>query len=386
MTAYFNAAFLERRGSINPLQPVMDIKILAQLPFYNLKKEGENALYLVFIKSEMTKEVGIKGPDILIGDTHVLKSGYINNIIVAVILFTLYAFIGFYHFVLWLRRREDVYNFYFGLFLFFFAMFLLANTDIKEIVFGGNGPMIRRFDQVSLKILTPSLVLFLVQFFKRGYPVIVKILVVYSLLIALFDVVVPFSATIDSLALYYPALLTSLVYCFWLLIKESMRKNIEARLLVGGMGLIFGGGIYDILVIEGILPPPTIVFAMVLIFVLGTVVILINRYAMVHQDMEQEMDKNKQQVERIRQILDTVDNTSAELDDTASMIAASSEIMSSSSTEQASNIEEMSASMEEFAASVAQNADNSENTAAIALKTSEMAEGVAPPLKRQSLL
>jgi len=375
VTAYFNEAVLESHGSINPLSPVMDIQILTQLPFYPLKGDGENALFLVLKKTESTKEAGIKGPDLLIGNTETLEREYLNSIILAVVFFTLYAFIGFYHFILWLRRRDDIYNLYFGIFLFSVATFLLANMDIKEFIFGGNGPMIRRFDQVSLKILTPALVFFLVKFFKRGYPLGAKILAVYSLLVAFFDLAFPFSPYIDSLAIYYPALLFSLVYATWLLIKESMQGSTEARILVGGMGLIFISGIYDVLVTEGIISPPTLVPVVILIFVLGTVAILINRYARVHLDMELEVIKNQEQVDQVKEILETVDSTSEELDNTASMIAASSETMTASSTEQASNVEEMSATMEEFTSSVSQNADNAEDTATIARRTSEMAEG-----------
>lgn len=375
VTAYFNEAVLESHGSINPHSPVMDIKILAQLPFYPLKRDRENAIFFVFKKTELTKEAGIKGPDLLIGNTKTLEREYLKGIIMAVIFFTLYVFISFYHFVLWLRRRDDIYNLYFGIFLFSVATFLLANMDIKEFIFDGNGPMIRRFDQVSLKVLTPALVFFLVKFFKRDYSVPVKVLALYSLLVAIFDLLFPFSAYVDSLTIYYPALLFSLIYATWLLVKESMGGSTEARILVVGMGLIFISGIYDVLVTEGIIPPPTVVPIVILIFVLGTVTILINRYARVHLDMELEVLKNKEQVNRVKEILETVDTTSEELDNTASMIAASSEIMTTSSTEQASNVEEMSATMEEFTSSVTQNADNAEDTATIARRTSEMAEG-----------
>ncbi|EMO25582.1 7TM diverse intracellular signaling domain protein [Leptospira interrogans serovar Bataviae str. HAI135] len=90
-------------------------------------------------------------------------SGEISTLI-NLCLNTIYVFFGLYHLLIYVKRREDLYNLYFGIFSVFMALYSLSRSNIAfEVIYDTS--WITRIEYSSVSLLAPLFLLFMQDYF-----------------------------------------------------------------------------------------------------------------------------------------------------------------------------------------------------------------------------
>ena len=127
-----------------------------------------------------------------IGESDTIYSSYTKKEIYSFFFLTIYLIVGLYHILLASKRKKDLYNLYFGLFSVFASIYwFIANTLSRDAVFQDYVDLQRKLEHVFLFTLSPTLLLFLVQFFEKKYNRISKGLAGFCATIIVLTILLP---------------------------------------------------------------------------------------------------------------------------------------------------------------------------------------------------
>ena len=235
---FINGKELSRKGEIVQDQIIkngISTNRVVKIP-PDLLRQGENQIR-IFVAGHRDEELAIYGGDLFCIDTYFnnmhKKSEYID-----MMLLFLYAFVGFYHLLLFSKRTKEKYNFYFGSYCVLLAIYLIARSNmIHEYILE---PLnVIKIEYPTLFIAGTFYVLFFEDFLLWKITLYGKIT---SVLFTIISFLVLFSTkqqagTILSLAQLY--MLPALLYTLYLMIRSVMKKHEDAfRMLLGFLILI----------------------------------------------------------------------------------------------------------------------------------------------------
>jgi|GEM_PF-685802 len=358
---YFNNKLLGSVGSIEPYHHSNDIWLLKSLPAGSFNPDGDNYIYIVLLVTTAIAEAGVKGPDIFIGGVDSVLGKYYSDAIIDFILIGIYFFVGFYHLILGARRLSEKHYLYFGIFSVLISLFLIANMDGRGLVFDNTSDVLYFWlDKGPLVLMVPFFTFFISQLFHNRHTKISIGIAVYSGLILAYAFVSQFyvkEAGSYMLDFFFVGLLFCFGYILFETIREIIRKNIDAIILIAGLVVFFAGGIQNVLINLGVIQSKSVMQFTFMVFIIGIVFILANRFININRETEElneELDQKLELQEKQTIRLETIHGTVVGVTDTLSV---SAEEMGSASTSfadnaqtQASSVEEMSASMEELMA------------------------------------
>ena len=356
---YLNDTQLGSLGSIEPFVSSHDIWLVTGVPLDAFDLNENNYISIRLFAAKNSTYNGIKGPAMYMGRLEKVFGHYYGNAIVSLMLIAVYFFVGIYHLLLGVRRRSELHYLYFGIFAILISMFLLANIDAKRLIFSIERlPLYYWFDKLPLFFMVPVFAMFVSQLFHRRHRKIVLVLLSYTGLLFTYSLLLRYVLTETKqhdLQLFYPLLIGCLVYVFYEVVVQVIRKNIDAIILIAGIVILFFGAIHDILVNENVIQDVAIMQYAFLVFIVCIVLLLANRFINTSRKMEtlnDELDKKladqQSQNERLNAVQQTITDVTASLSASAEEMSSAADSFSHSSQSQASSVEQMSATMEEL--------------------------------------
>ncbi|MGE8710645.1 adenylate/guanylate cyclase domain-containing protein [Leptospira interrogans] len=229
-------------------------------------------------------------------------SGEISTLI-NLCLNTIYVFFGFYHLLIYVKRREDLYNLYFGIFSVFMALYSLSRSNIAfEVIY--DTTWITRIEYSSVSLLAPLFLLFMQDYFygRAKFSKVLFVILILNVVIALTTLLEPFRYTMTSLRLWQISILPTLVYLLYFMSKAVYLRKKDAILLATSMFTVVFIAVYD--VIDSIFFQSGIRFTQFayFLFVVALTTILANRFISLYRQSEDlNIELSQQKLELARQ-------------------------------------------------------------------------------------
>ncbi|WP_017860400.1 adenylate/guanylate cyclase domain-containing protein [Leptospira interrogans] len=229
-------------------------------------------------------------------------SGEISTLI-NLCLNTIYVFFGFYHLLIYVKRREDLYNLYFGIFSVFMALYSLSRSNIAfEVIY--DTTWITRIEYSSVSLLAPLFLLFMQDYFygRAKFSKVLFAILILNVVIALTTLLEPFRYTMTSLRLWQISILPTLVYLLYFMSKAVYLRKKDAILLATSMFTVVFIAVYD--VIDSIFFQSGIRFTQFayFLFVVALTTILANRFISLYcQSEDLNIELSQQKLELARQ-------------------------------------------------------------------------------------
>ncbi|OPZ38991.1 MAG: 7TM diverse intracellular signaling [Spirochaetes bacterium ADurb.BinA120] len=272
-------------------------------------REGENILGFRIIGNPSFSDTGLyQSTPYFIDDYE--KTVQFNSELLSISFIFLYLFFGIYHVFLYLNRRSERYNLFFGLFTILLSVYLFMRTHtVYSFIFDTN--IVYKLELISLFTLIPLLGSFFETIIEQSLSMVTK---VYGALCALLIILVPFSPlpfSHDVLRIWQATVLAPLLYYFIITIgksfilevrktrnksqdgprpySESIRKaligTVPGNILLGVI-VLFATTLFDI--IDAVFLSLDLVLTRYgfFFFVVGNALILANRFIFLHGKVE----------------------------------------------------------------------------------------------------
>lgn len=290
---YINGQYIGGLGSASPYAPGSYMQLLETFPAMYVSDESATVL-TVALYSEGMYPFYLKDERMVLGPANEITFRYYFNEIVTLVLLSIYLSVGLYHLLLFIRRRNELYNLYFGLFSLAVTLYWIFRIGSRDLIFGNHVSLRVTIEYIMLFSIGPLLMLFVSQFFKKRHSIIGLI---YSGFCAVLAVVTAFSQyPVKSLCLlvWQYSALPFMLYLIYYVVREAVSKNKDAMLMLVGFILLMAGGIHDTLDAIGFFESPHIARYTFVVFVVGIAGILANRFVSVHNQVE-ELNQNLEQ-------------------------------------------------------------------------------------------
>jgi Skp family chaperone for outer membrane proteins len=188
---------------------------------------GENLLAFRFAGDATSPDVGLfVGQPYLVD--HLQTLWHKRSETMVLILISVYLAVGFYHLLLYTRRRKESYNLYFALFCIGLFIYLFTRTA-TVFDFFANSMLIQKVEYIVLFNLLTAFVIFIDKLFYNETRLFPKIYGVIALLLSI--AVVPTSSVFNTLILriWQVTMLASLVYFLIFRLASAMYAEIRQR-------------------------------------------------------------------------------------------------------------------------------------------------------------
>ncbi|MBX3721053.1 MAG: SpoIIE family protein phosphatase [Turneriella sp.] len=255
---------------------------------------------------------------------------------IVLILISIYLAIGFYHLLLYSRRRQESYNFYFGVFCIFIFVYLFTRTAIVFDIFK-DSTLIQKVEYVVLFNSMTLFLMFIDKLFGNRVTMFPKIYGVTAAVLSL--AVIPTTSVFNTLILRTWQMIAFIGILYFLIFQlvRSIGREVRARMaarsgswparlfsafgnamvfspagnLTLGILTVMATGIFDVL--------DSMIFATGIalskygfaVFVIGIAVMLANRFLNVHNEVE-ELNANleKKVEERTQELKESLTRVS----------------------------------------------------------------------------
>ncbi len=201
------------------------------------------------------------------------------------VLLGLYLLAAMYHLVLFLKRRKDRYNLYFGSMGIFIVIYFLSRTDfILHLV--PPADIVHIVELVSLFAIFPLLVAFIEHLFFSVVSKFTKIYTIWSGLLIIAVPFIPMSYTDYIIQLWQAIALLVLVYILYLFYRGYRARVPEVKPLLAAIAILSITITFDIL--DFIFYHTGFAFSKygTLVAVIGTAFILANKFMRVYNEAE----------------------------------------------------------------------------------------------------
>ena len=280
--------------------------LIAKIPTPLIKK-GTNEIYIV-VKGVQGEEIAVYGdsnPSIDFLSNHIAK----NSERVTLMLLFLYAFIGFYHMLLFVKRTKEKYNFFFASFCTALAIYIYTRSNaIYEL--GVDPMLITRVEYIFLFYITAFSMAFFENFLKGKNGLATKFTFGFITLLAFPMFFVEIVIAYKLLLIWQLFTLVTFVYSIYLMIWAMVKKHQDSKRLFFGFVILVSTGVWDILGSMGIsksIQNHGLLQYGFFTFVIGIAFVLANRFLRVHNEVE-ELNANleKKVEERTRELQKTL--------------------------------------------------------------------------------
>ena len=224
-----------------------------------------------------------------IGEAAALRAEQQDRI--ALVLITLYLFVGLYHLLLALRRPDDRYNLYFGLQCVGIFVYLMTRSNIifePWLVIGpADSLLIQRVELAVLYTLFPLALFFFDSLFLGRVTKTSKVYSVFCLLLVPPSLVLPMHLAEVLLRVWQVSALGGLVLFFYRPIRAKLNGNADAGRLLIGIAVMMVTVSFDILDSAKLHIGISLTKYGFFVFILGIAAILANRFLRVHNQVEE---------------------------------------------------------------------------------------------------
>ncbi|WCL48623.1 SpoIIE family protein phosphatase [Leptospira sp. GIMC2001] len=312
---YWNGILIYQIGSLDKngeFEYGFQRNIIAEIPSASIR-EGENLLviqvagydydsfYILPFHENTPARIAIHNDNLLE-----------NTEYVTLMLLFLYLFVGLYHLLLFVKRREEIYNLYFGLFSTCLALYIYSRTDnsYQLLDYSLSFMHLRWFELIILFQAGPLLILFFETFLTGKER---KVTIAYLIFVQFLALAIPFSSYYVQgniiLRTWHICVLFSVFYIIYLFTRSVTRKVPDAKRLLAGIAVMMVTVVLDILGAASVLPQNLgLTKYGFFVFIIGIAVVLANRFLRVHKEVEELNRTLEEKVEaRTKELSDSLD-------------------------------------------------------------------------------
>ncbi|MBI3394768.1 MAG: 7TM-DISM domain-containing protein, partial [Spirochaetia bacterium] len=318
--AFLNGKEFGRTGDWDSPQPQgYDKHRLYEVPD-QLWRPGRNVL-LLHVRGFFPKEIGIYRNTTQIGPSQKLRRDYMMTDFISALFFTTYLTAGGYFLFLFLRRRAERENLFFGLFTILFVAYQFMRTQLKYEM-GIDFAVMKRVEYMLLYALMTPFYYFLRYTFRLPNTkfmlwldrfMYVPLLGVAALCIHTLLTSSPVQWS-DANAHYlqniiWPAYLS---VSLGLMIYQIRRGDRDALYMIIGILVMMAAMIVDMLSNKGIINVPRVLGYAFSMFILSLALILANRFVRLNEQVE-DLNRNLETKvsERTEQLQKTLEEVRA---------------------------------------------------------------------------
>ncbi|TGN08398.1 SpoIIE family protein phosphatase [Leptospira ilyithenensis] len=289
---YINGNFLGGSGKWDSEEPQSYDKIrLYSIPDKFLNYGKENSI-LMIIQPYFDYTVGVEQDRTEIGQADKLFKDYYSEEYTKLLFLTIYLTVGGYFLFLFVRRRRESENFFFGLFSIGLVVYNLLRNQIKY-EFGLSFLPMKQVEYIILVTLIPLMFHFIRKLFNYEYRLFYKILDAVELG---FIVSFLFTSNIEyynfmTTNVIQPTWLLYVIIIFYFLIKKIREKDRKAYYIMAGLVIIILATVLDILSTRGTIIFPRILGYFFLAFIVSLATILANSFVKLNEEVE-DLNKN----------------------------------------------------------------------------------------------
>ncbi|WP_082281099.1 SpoIIE family protein phosphatase [Leptospira kirschneri] len=316
---YLNGTLIGETGDMNSTLPQAYDKIrIYQIP-NGLIRNGETNILVIEVKKYFQKEIGIEQDKTAIGDSLLIQKELLETEYIKILLLMVYTTAGIYFLFLYLRRRTDRENLYYGLFTILLVLYQFLRNQIKYDL-GIEFIYMKKLEYIVLAVLVPLFANLIRLYFKYPKTIILKVLDGLYVCFALFYFV---SNNVE----HYNFINKNLVQYGWILylgitldhlIRRVIAKDRDAFLILIGVLITVFAALLDTLGARNVFVFPRIVGYSFLFFILSIATILANKFVRLNEEVEElnlDLEKKvEQRTEELRVSLEQVNRLKIQQD------------------------------------------------------------------------
>ncbi|AYV57367.1 stage II sporulation protein E [Leptospira kmetyi] len=296
---YFNGVLIGATGDMNSVYPQAYDKIRIYPIPNELIRKGETNILVVEVKKFFKREVGIEQDRTAIGDASLMQREFLRAEYVKILLLMIYLTVGGYFLFLYVRRRTDRENLYYGLFTILLVVYQFLRNQIKYDL-GIEFIYMKKLEYIILTILVPIFANFIRVYFKYSRNVLLNVLdavyVCFTLFYVVSNNVIHYNILNKHVVQYGWILYVGIVLYF--LIRRMMTKDRDALLILIGVVVTTLAAILDTLGARNVIVFPRIVGYAFLFFILSIATILANKFVRLNEEVEELNEDLEKKVEQ----------------------------------------------------------------------------------------
>ncbi|MCB1317132.1 MAG: hypothetical protein KDK27_14315, partial [Leptospiraceae bacterium] len=285
-TVYLNDVPFASVGSEQPYVSGYNRFILSGVPLRALRSDADNYLSIHFYAGG-TFPLLFLYEDIQLGDADAIYTNFFIYEIVAMCLLCAYFITGQYHFVLYIRRRQEVYNLYFALFSLLLCVYWFFRTNMRDFAFGDLVLLRVRIEYIALYFLAPPLMFFISQLFYKSNSRFGYFALAISLLATVFTAFGSFDVMRFTLFAYDLWMLFAIIVLIGYVAYGAYHRIMDALPLFIGIIILMSAATHDVLAHLGAFENTHIARYFFLGFVGAIALILANRWVRTQEKVEE---------------------------------------------------------------------------------------------------
>jgi len=323
-STFFNGVLIGATGRWDsPVAQAYDRVRLYRIPREIIRADRKN-LILVKVQKYFEHTSGIQHGDVKLADTNVILSSFYIHNSQEMFFLALYTTVGLYFLFLFLRRRCETDNLYFGLFAILLAVYLFLRNPFK-FELSLDFTLLKKVEYLALFTFGPLLHGFLVNFFRADESKIDRFrkpVLKLCLLITVCAMVFVLSTT--QAATWFLLFNTVIIFTWAVYTLDVLRvmihairkKNRDVIYILTTATVFMCCAISDILHHRDVHNFPLVLNYGFFVFVMGIAVVLANKFVRLHEQVEYlnknlegevsrrtaELSRTKAEAERANQI------------------------------------------------------------------------------------
>ncbi|TGK05221.1 stage II sporulation protein E [Leptospira langatensis] len=301
---YLNGRLIGETGDMNSTEPQAYDKVrIYEFPSSIIRK-GEMNILVIEVKKYFHPEVGIEQDRTEIGDTQLIEQDYYRSEYTKIALLMIYFTVASYFLFLFVRRRTDTENLYFGLFTIFLVLYQFLRNQIKYDL-GISFLYMKKTEYIILTALIPVFANFVRAYFKFPRNIYA------NLLDGVYGIFVIFYLVSNDVLLYNKlnnfgvqfGWSLYIILVFYYLIGRILKKDKDAILILAGVAVVGLSTILDSLSNRNIFVFPRTVGYTFFFFVISIATILANKFVRLNEQVEELNEHLEHKVEERTQEL-----------------------------------------------------------------------------------
>lgn len=301
---YLNGKLIGETGDMNSSEPQAYDKIRIYSIPPGLIRSGKENILVLEVQKYFHPEAGIEQDRTEIGDTRLIQGDYYRAEYIKIALLMIYLTVGGYFLFLFMRRRTDTENLYFGLFTIFLVIYQFLRNQIKYDL-GIPFLYMKKTEYIILTALIPIFANFIRSYFKfpRGKFI--------NVLDGIYGVFILFYIVSNNVILYN--ILNSsavqlgwaayMVLIFYYLIHKIRIKDRDALLILIGVSIVALSTILDTMSNRNLFVFPRTVGYAFFFFIISIATILANKFVRLNEQVEELNEHLEHKVEERTQEL-----------------------------------------------------------------------------------
>ena len=301
---YFNGIKIAATGEMRSSKPQSYDKVrIYEIPATLIQKDAENFL-LVEIEEYFEDEMGITQDRVEIGPIRIIEKNFYKDEYIKIILLMMYLTVGLYFSFLFIRRRKEKENLFFGLFAILLVIYQFLRNQLKYEL-GVEFELLKKIEYLIVFTLVTIFFHFLRTFFHYKWNIFYKIvdgIIAIIFLFALFYTDIELYNTINE-NIVQPIWIIYLITGVYYLINKIREQNKDAIYILIGTIIMIIGTTIDSLSTRGIIIFPRVMGYIFIFFIMSLAIILANRFVKLNEEIE-ELNEGleKKVIQRTREL------------------------------------------------------------------------------------